>query len=499
MKYRFYWAEYKLFLYEKELGLREVKKLYPNDIELTEHQKYIEVISSDKVIDNEYLERLTYFSRIEIENKTVYPLITKLESNKKTNRQHTRYSAHGLHEYKGKFNPQIVHSLLNLFKIDEESLVLDPFCGSGTTLLESRIMNIHSIGIDANPLAVFIANAKQKAAISNPIQLKEQWNQITEEYNHKVLDYNLKDDIRSQYLKEWFPEKYLVTIEVLKDVIDSKFNENRDVFLTVISNNLRDYSNQEPADLRIRKRRTPFPEINLMDKITSDLDKLIENVSFSQKYLSIKNDKNEAFLANNKTSNSLNDYIEINSIDLGITSPPYATALPYIDTQRLSLVWLGFTESKDILNLERELTGTRELRKAEIIELNSLLLNNHNNLPDEIAQYCTGLYNSLCESDGFRRQAVPALLYHYFSDMYLMFKNIYPYFKKDGIFSLVVGTNHTTLGGIRFDIDTPYFLQEVACLAGWKKEDSIKLQTYKRYGIHHKNAVGGETLIILRK
>ena len=48
--------------------------------------------------------------------------------------------------------------------------------------------------------------------------------------------------------------------------------------------------------------------------------------------------------------------------DAAITSPPYAMALPYIDTQRLSLVWLGLVEPGGIAGLEAELIGSRELR-----------------------------------------------------------------------------------------------------------------------------------------
>jgi site-specific DNA-methyltransferase (cytosine-N4-specific) len=47
--------------------------------------------------------------------------------------------------------------------------------------------------------------------------------------------------------------------------------------------------------------------------------------------------------------------------DLIITSPPYATALPYIDTQRLSLIWLGLCTVTQLRRLEAEAIGSREL------------------------------------------------------------------------------------------------------------------------------------------
>jgi site-specific DNA-methyltransferase (cytosine-N4-specific) len=67
---------------------------------------------------------------------------------------------HGIHPYPAKFIPQIPRSLIRLFHPQDDSLVLDPFCGSGTTLVEASAAGLGSIGIDVHPLATLIAKVK---------------------------------------------------------------------------------------------------------------------------------------------------------------------------------------------------------------------------------------------------------------------------------------------------------------------------------------------------
>lgn len=106
--------------------------------------------------------------------------------------------------------------------------------------------------------------------------------------------------------------------------------------------------------------------------------------------------------------------------------------------------------------------------------------------------------DSLNEKDGFRKQAVPTLVYKYFAEMKAMFINVRPMIKTNGLYGLVVGHNKTTLGGTEYNIDIPYLLSILAQNCGWSVEELFTLQTYKRYGLNAKNAINRETLIILR-
>jgi len=70
------------------------------------------------------------------------------------------YAFHNLYPYKGKFYPRVVRTLINAFKIDRNSLLLDPFNGSGTTTHEASLMGIKSIGIDVTPMGIILSKLK---------------------------------------------------------------------------------------------------------------------------------------------------------------------------------------------------------------------------------------------------------------------------------------------------------------------------------------------------
>jgi site-specific DNA-methyltransferase (cytosine-N4-specific) len=65
-------------------------------------------------------------------------------------------------------------------------------------------------------------------------------------------------------------------------------------------------------------------------------------------------------------------------------------------------------------------------------------------------------------------------------------------------FALIIGGNHTVLGGSRFEIETPAHLANIASSRGWQHVETIPLQTYKRYGLHMSNSTNTEALVILR-
>ena len=72
----------------------------------------------------------------------------------------TNVGLHSIHPYPARFIPHIPRHLIQLFQPVVNGPVLDPFCGSGTTLVESQAKGITSFGIDVNPIAALISNVK---------------------------------------------------------------------------------------------------------------------------------------------------------------------------------------------------------------------------------------------------------------------------------------------------------------------------------------------------
>src|SRR5260221_13044111 len=71
------------------------------------------------------------------------------------------------------FPPHLVRHYLTQFKVDRYKQVLDPFCGTGTTLVESKKLGIPSIGVEANPMAHFACETKGSIQVEKGISRGE--------------------------------------------------------------------------------------------------------------------------------------------------------------------------------------------------------------------------------------------------------------------------------------------------------------------------------------
>lgn len=284
-------------------------------------------------------------------------------------------------------------------------------------------------------------------------------------------------------------------LESIRNEVENDDPTIRNFFLVVASDLIRDYSYQEPSDLRIRRRKSPMPEVSFLEAYLQKASKYLQKIEQAQSV------EDKSFFPDNHALNCDIKYAKPFGdikFDAAITSPPYVTALPYIDTQRISLVWLGLCSASEIGRLEASLIGSRELLKSEKTKWPSEIAENTGCLPAEIYKLVCSMNESLNENDGFRKQAVPTLVYKYFTEMKSMFINVRSMMKPSGLYGLVVGHNKTTLGGTEYNIDTPYLLAVLAQQCGWQIEELFPLQTYKRYGLNAKNAINRETLIVLR-
>ncbi|MEZ8138753.1 hypothetical protein ACED34_24925 [Vibrio splendidus] len=505
-------VNYKLLKYEVEFLEKEIQRLVSKCdgcvLESSDSQSHtIDIPSVNIEIFNKLAKRLTYIRSVRACDESCFieqPMQALYEEScHKTGsqkRQTTRYGAHGLHEYKGKFNPQIVSAIANIFDLRDGDKVLEPFCGSGTTLYQSELIGMKSNGFDFNPLAVYITNTKLASLSLDADVVLGEIKDILEKIKRHIqnAEFNFEKSERSDYLQKWFDIDQLKKIEILKTELEVSTLNNtaKDVCFCVASDLIRDYSLQEPADLRIRRRKSPLPIVCFYDALLLKVEDFLKRVESISPYAVDLGENSKAFNIDIRDTAGL---MQFHDYDAAITSPPYATALPYIDTQRLSLVWLGFASPKEVKILENNLIGSRELTKKEERFLREQIETNADSIPDELHSLCLEMLESLGDTDGFRRQAMPFVVYRYFVDMKLMFSNVLNMIKPMGKFGLVVGHNQTTLGGRLFLLDTPNYLRIIAESVGWASLDNIKLDVYKRYDLHKANSINVETLLVLQK
>jgi len=187
------------------------------------------------------------------------------------------------------------------------------------------------------------------------------------------------DEIRS-----WFPKKVISKMGFILAEIRKVPDECIRNFLNVIlSSIIREISQQEPSDLRIRRRKEAIEDAPVLELYIKNLDKQYNNImDFHQVKSNAPESIGEAHVWKGTSANikSVTSKIEKNSIDIVITSPPYATALPYIDTNRLNMLVLGGYTSEKRVPIEAAMTGTREINKSTRLMFESLIANHDYNV-----------------------------------------------------------------------------------------------------------------------
>jgi len=524
---------YKYFPYEKRLALRETEALLCVRTRVEDDVVHVDVATEQMQL----IRRLTYFAKaITDTGESIIPDQTRWEASAngwhdsstdlRLRRQSTRYSLHSLHEYKGRFNPQIVRAIGNLLRLEQDAFVLDPFCGSGTVLLEAAHIGWNAVGLDLNPLAVMIANAKvdlchlglekfrqySKPVLDKVKTLVELVGNCEEPFDAKLRSHLTKASASHQlpgheYLERWFPTDVLIQFQVLLHLIEQvQDTAIKSALKVCLSNAVREVSFQEPADLRIRRRKEPRENYPALLLFWQEADSLLESLKNTEglRHLILPSTHQVAFHRDSRSKQALADANKGFSpkngpFDAAITSPPYANALPYIDTQRLSLVLLGLVEAKEIATTDRALIGSREITNGERQSLELALESNEAGLPSSIRDFLMDLLNRIRQADvGFRRRNRPALLYKYFANMKKVFHAVQSCLLPGAPFALVVGTNRTRLDGTQIIIPTPEFLTDIALSEGFVKECVEELDTYQRYNLHRANSINSESLIILR-
>ena len=135
---------------------------------------------------------------------------------------------HRLHPYLGKFIPQLVEWFVSRY-FTEGQVVLDPFMGSGTTLVQGNELGMHTIGIDISPFNCLIAKVKtdhydaveaRREILAIEARVKEFSDRLVAEDAGAVRAAGaLRDECPSEYLHAWFAPRTLAEMLYYRDLI----------------------------------------------------------------------------------------------------------------------------------------------------------------------------------------------------------------------------------------------------------------------------------------
>ena len=322
---------------------------------------------------------------------------------------------HNWYYFKEGFSKQLVDIFIDKFQLNENSVMLDPFCGVGTTLLACKQKGIKSVGFDVSPFFVFASKVK------------------TRDYNLEELREAISEAKKWKFEKpRYLPkEKYITRVFSRYTLEDFVFYRSK--IIEIENEKARDFLMLALIDSAIKASWT------VKDGAVVKIDKRGKpplKKYFKYKIKKMFKDLRNTNLKPIETLAEIGDARELKldneSIDAVITSPPYLNKIEYTKIYNIEMSFIGFPESS-----LRSYIGS----KVEDINISELGLN----------------------------EDLPLTAKTYFKDMYLTLKEMYRVCKNNAKLVIVIG------GGCYPDraIEADKITAELAEKIGFKVEDVL--------------------------
>ncbi|MBN2594755.1 MAG: hypothetical protein JXA81_14705 [Sedimentisphaerales bacterium] len=368
------------------------------------------------------------------------------------------------------FPPHLVQQYLRRFSLSNGETVLDPFCGTGTTLVEAKENLISSIGIEASPMASFASKVKTNWT-KNFLQLRQAGETVVEKAiqsysqpGQPFLKFNPEQEkiILSDSISELPLHKCLILLNKVQAIADL---EIRDLLLLAFAH----VAVSSASNLKFG------PEVGVRKKKKEDatvFEDFYHKVSTMARDLEL--------VANNPTTPSTvitGDSRQVNltipeaSIDAVITSPPYPNEKDYTRTTRLESVLLGFLKNKNDLKRLKQALLRSNTRNVYAKDSDDALILAGCTI-DRIAKEIERRRIALKKTSGFER------LYHrvtrlYFGGMKRHFQELQRFLRPGAKLAYVVGDQASYL---QVMIRTGELLAEIAHEMGY---DVIDLDLFR--------------------
>lgn len=275
----------------------------------------------------------------------------------------TKPYTHGMHTYPAMFIPQVARRLLQNYSVKGDT-ICDIFCGSGTALVESRLLGRSGYGIDLNPLAIFLASAKTTEI--NPKLLTKEYFSLLSRIE-KIKD-NETEKPNFKNIDFWFKEQAIIKLAKIKKAIKEIRNEKiQKFFMLAFSETVRLSSNTKPGEFKLVRMRQDKLNKHNPDVLGMFKKKAEFNIKQMGSFFN-DTDKN-TWVKIIHGDSSQNNGIGNNSVDCIVTSPPYGdsrTTVAYGQFSRLSAQWLDIFSEPDMASgVDNELLGGKAVKELK--------------------------------------------------------------------------------------------------------------------------------------
>jgi len=378
-------------------------------------------------------------------HSTAEALAELLKSPFEFHSQSSSYSTHSFHAYAAKFPPQLPRVFIEELTEPEE-VVLDPMMGSGTTLVEALLCGRRTIGCDLDPLAVKIGRIKCRNFDPDELQrsLKDLLASLFQIFwNSPRLEQELKrrfSDPDKEFIDYWFLPQTQRELMALVLAIEQESNPDlREFFEVVLSSIIvtksggvsraRDLAHSRP---HLDKTKTPREAISQFE---TKARKMIRALAEREPFPGAA----EIYLSDARKLPLPED-----SVDLIVTSPPYANAIDYMRAHKFSLAWLG-EKMSDLSEKRSTYIGSEKIRRHS---------------PEELPERIRAMVERLAEQDSKKAK----VLGQYYLDMDRVIAEMKRVLKPGRAAIVVIGTS--TMRGM--DVETHLGLAELAQRQGFQ-------------------------------
>ena len=366
-------------------------------------------------------------------------------------RTQTQYITHGYHTYPAKFIPQLAARLIRELSSENE-IVVDPFMGSGTTIVEAMMQGRIGVGVDINPVAHLIA--KVKSTPIEPATLERAYTQIADALETGA--HSAKKIVPAHdRIAYWFPKKQKDRLGILLGTISEIRDEDaRNFFLVAFSQILKSCS--------IWLQRSVKPTRDLGKTPADPFDAFRRQARYMLK-------RNRAFwdVLPTRVRDNAGAYRTAQCADaralpvkdgaarLIVTSPPYVTSYEYADLHQLAALWFKYCES--LPEFRKRFIGSASTERTEIDPSTPLRVY----LKSEIAE-------SICRDLGTGKKAREVR--NYFADLLECFAEMRRALQVGGKACIVIGD--TELQGVKV-LNAEVFVEQMQNI-GYRADEIIK-------------------------
>jgi DNA modification methylase len=387
------------------------------------------------------------------------------------------------------FPAHLVRDYINQFNLNKTDTILDPFCGTGTTLVEAKLQGFKSIGIEANPIAHFASRLKINWAI-NPDELLEHAQRVAKAANnaikasHHTQLRTLPQPAYQLLIKNSISplplHKALILLEQIKLYKNERIYEHE---LLAFAKVLVYHASNLHFGPEVGVSRRLKQDAQVIENWLSEIKTIAHDLSYSQPEYS------SHAISYHADARQLENLLIPNSINAVFTSPPYPNEKDYTRTTRLESVLLGFINDKiDLRRLKQGLlrSNTRNVYKGDN---DDMWVSEHEAI-QEIADTIEKRRIALGKTSGFeKRYSLVTQLY--FGGMARHLAQLRPFLKKGAYLGYVVGDQASYL---RVLIKTGTLLADIAQSLGYELESIDLFRT--RFATATKQAMREEVVVL---